>query len=163
MSLPIKTKHTLLDVVRLVDMFTVLHMIGCSKMNEILPDVSPNKMSLDFYESWNKHLILFRLMTNWTSLFRLMTNWRSLFRLMTNWTSLYRLMTHWTSLFRLMTNWTSLFHMSLNFIFSAKTNVIKKEIIKKKQKNTEQNCIWIILSKVDQILLITPCRLQRKK
>jgi hypothetical protein len=69
---------------------------------------------------------LFRLMTNWTSLFRLMTNWTSLFRLMTNWTSLYRLMTNWTSLFRLMTNWTSLFHMSLIFIFSAKTNVIKK-------------------------------------
>ena len=77
-------------------------------------------------------------------------------------------MTHWTSLFRLMTNWTSLFHMSLNFIFSAKTNVIKKEIIKKQnknknKKNTEQNCIWIILSKVDKILLITSCRLQRKK
>jgi uncharacterized ferritin-like protein (DUF455 family) len=58
--------------------------------------------------------------------------------------------------------------MSLNFIFSAKTNVIKKEIIKKNKKNknkknTEQNCIWIILSKVDKILLITPCRLQRKK
>jgi hypothetical protein len=78
-------------------------MIGCSKMNEILPDVSPNKMSLDFSESRNKHLILFRLMTNWTSLFRLMTNWTSLFRFMTNWRSLFRLMTNWTSLYRLIT------------------------------------------------------------
>ena len=53
---------------------TVLHMIGRSKMNERLPDVTPNRILLErIFKKINKHLILIRLsihhLYNYTDLF----------------------------------------------------------------------------------------------
>jgi hypothetical protein len=53
-NLPIKTEHMLRVVVQLVNIFTVLHMIGQSKKNERLLDVTSYGMLLDISVSQRK-------------------------------------------------------------------------------------------------------------
>jgi hypothetical protein len=69
-TLVFKTEYTPRNTVRLVDLFNSLHLIGRSKTNESLPDMTTKGMfyMLVYHQKkkpkrYNKHLILFKFIT----------------------------------------------------------------------------------------------------